>query len=197
MKSLKGSKTAENLMKAFAGESQARNRYTFYASVAEKEGYRQIRDIFIETADNERAHAWRFYKFLMAGFDGELPTKVEIQEYFPVAFGSTAQNLRDAASGENEEWSDHYPAFADIADEEGFPDIAFAFRKIADAEKRHETRFLKLAENIENNKVFAKDAPLQWKCGNCGYIHEGTAAPETCPACVHPQSFFEVFVETY
>jgi len=197
MKSLKGTKTAENLMKAFAGESQARNRYTFYASVAENEGYKQIKNIFLETAENERAHAWRFYKFLLAGLHGELPATVEIKDSFPVACGTTLENLKAAACGENEEWAHMYPTFADVAEEEGFKDIAAAFRKIADAEKRHEIRFNKLAANIENGEVFKKKSPVSWKCGNCGYVHEGPEAPETCPACAHPQAFFEVFVETY
>jgi rubrerythrin len=197
MKSLKGTKTAENLLKAFAGESQARNRYTYYASVADKEGYKQIRNIFIETADNEKEHAKRFYKFLLAGFEGELPAIIEINASYPVAQGNTLDNLKAAASGENEEWSDLYPSFANVADEEGFTDIAAAFRMIAKAEVSHEVRFNKLAANIENGTVFKKGDKVYWKCGNCGYIHEGVEAPETCPACIHPQSHFEVFVETY
>jgi rubrerythrin len=197
MKSLKGTKTAENLLKAFAGESQARNRYTYYASVADKEGYKQIRNIFIETADNEKEHAKRFYKFLLAGFEGELPATIEINASYPVAQGNTLDNLKAAANGENEEWSELYPAFAKVADEEGFTEIANAFRMIAKAEVNHEVRFKKLAANIENGTVFKKGDKVYWKCGNCGYIHEGIEAPETCPACIHPQSHFEVFVETY
>lgn len=197
MNNLKGTKTAENLMKAFAGESQARNRYTYYSSVADKEGFKQIRNIFIETADNEKEHAKRFYKFLLAGLKDELPTTIDIEASFPVAQGSTLDNLKAAASGENEEWEDLYPAFADIAEEEGFKDIAVAFRAIADAEKAHEIRFNRLAENILNDKVFRKEENVLWKCGNCGYVHEGQNAPEICPACIHPQSHFELFVETY
>jgi len=197
MKPLKGTRTAENLMKAFAGESQARNRYTYYASVADKEGYKQIRNIFIETADNEKEHAKRFFKFLVAGFEGELPTTVNITADYPVALGTTLENLKAAAAGEKEEWSDLYPAFADVADEEGFPDIAKAFRMIAAAEVNHEVRYNKLIENMENDKVFKRDTVVRWKCGNCGYIHEGTEAPQTCPACVHPRAHFELFVETY
>lgn len=197
MKNLKGTKTAENLIKSFAGESQARTRYTFFAAIADKEGYKQIKDIFNETADNERAHAWRFYKFLAEGFEGELPTQVDIKDSYPVALGTTLENLKASASGENEEWTHHYPEFAKIAEEEGFPEVGNAFKKIASAEKRHETRFNKLAFNLENNKVFNKDESILWKCGNCGYIHEGTQAPVECPACVHPQSHFEKFVETY
>jgi len=197
MKSLKGTKTAENLLKAFAGESQARNRYTYYASIADKEGYKQIRNIFIETADNEKEHAKRFYKFLLAGFEGELPAMIEINATYPVAQGNTLDNLKAAASGEKEEWHDLYPAFADVADQEGFPEIATAFRNIASAEKWHEIRYNKLAKNIEEGKVFKKDGKVYWKCGNCGYIHEGESAPEICPACLHPQAFFELFVETY
>ncbi len=197
MNRLKGTKTAENLLKAFAGESQARNRYTYYASVADKEGYKQIKNIFIETADNEKEHAKRFYKFLLAGFEGELPMTVEINATFPVAQGTTLENLIAAAGGENEEWAELYPLFAKVAEEEGFPDIADAFNMIASAEKRHETRYNKLAKNIENGTVFKKEDNRLWKCGNCGYVHEGTNAPEECPACIHPESYFEVFEETY
>lgn len=198
MKSLKGTKTAENLLKAFAGEGQARNRYTYYASIADKEGYKQIRNIFIETADNEKEHAKRFWKFLLAGFGDELPTHVEITNAsYPVAQGTTLDNLKAAAAGENEEWEHMYPEFARVAEEEGFPEIAAVFKYIIEAERRHEIRFLKLAENIENGKVFKKDQPVLWKCTNCGYIHEGPEAPTTCPACAHPQGFFEVFKETY
>lgn len=194
---LKGTKTAENLLKAFAGESQARNRYTYYASIANKEGYKQIRNIFLETADNEKEHAKRFYKYLLKGLEDELPAMVDITASYPVAQGTTLDNLLAAASGENEEWEDLYPEFAKVADEEGFADIAETFRKIADVEKKHEARYNKLAENIKNNKVFTKDSKVLWKCGNCGYEHEGTTAPEECPACNHPQGHFEVFVETY
>jgi rubrerythrin len=197
MKSLKGTKTAENLLKAFAGESQARNRYTYYASVADKEGYKQIRNIFIETADNEKEHAKRFYKFLLEGFAGELPASIQITADYPVAQGTTLDNLKAAASGENEEWTSLYPAFAKVAEEEGFPEVAAAWKMISLAEKRHETRYNKLAENIAADKVFKKDEKVLWKCTNCGYVHEGTAAPEKCPACVHPQGYFEVFKETY
>lgn len=197
MKSLKGTKTAENLLKAFAGESQARNRYTFYASIADKEGFKQIKNIFIETADNEKEHAKRFYKLLLEGLAGELPAMVEINAGYPVAQGTTLDNLKAAASGENEEWTALYPTFAKIAEEEGFPEVAGAFKMIANVEKRHETRYQKLATNISNNEVFKKSASVQWKCGNCGHIHEGPNAPEKCPACLHPQAFFEVFVETY
>lgn len=197
MKSLKDTKTAENLLKSFAGESQARNRYTYYASVADKEGFKQIKNIFIETADNEKEHGKRFYKFLLEGLAGELPATIEIQASYPVAQGSTLDNLKAAASGENEEWSDMYPAFAQVAEEEGFPEIATAFRKIAEAEKWHETRFLKLAKNVEEGTVFVKDGKTFWKCGNCGYVHEGAEAPEKCPACVHPKAYFELYAENY
>ena len=184
-------------MKSFAGESQARNRYTFYASVADKEGYKQIRNIFNETADNEKEHAKRFFKFLLAGFEGELPQNIEIQAGFPVAQGNTLDNLKAAAHGENEEWSILYPQFADVADKEGFPEIAAVYRSIASAEEKHETRFNKLAKNIEDGTVFKKDGKVFWKCGNCGYIHEGEEAPDVCPACAHPKAHFELFVETY
>ncbi|HOQ17774.1 MAG TPA: rubrerythrin family protein [Defluviitaleaceae bacterium] len=196
MKSLKGTQTEKNLMKAFMGECQARMRYTYYASTAKKEGYVQISNIFTETADNEKEHAKRFYKFLAA--DPEIhDTTIEITGEYPVAFSSTKENLLAAAAGENEEWEQMYPAFADIAEKEGFPEIATVFRNIASAEKRHETRFRKLAANIENGTVFKKDKTVLWKCNNCGYVHEGPEAPTSCPACAHPQAHFEVFVETY
>jgi len=197
MKNLKGTKTAENLLKAFAGESQARNRYTYYASVADKEGYKQIRNIFIETADNEKEHAKRLYKYLLAGFEGELPAAIEINAAYPVAQGNTLDNLKAAADGENEEWEDMYPAFAKDAQNEGFDEIAEVFGAIAHAEKWHEKRFAKLAANIEKQEVFKKGEKVLWKCGNCGYVHEGTEAPEECPACAHPQAHFELFAETY
>lgn len=197
MASLKGTKTAENLLKAFAGESQARNRYNFYASVADKEGYKQIRNIFNETAENEKEHGKRFYKFLLAGLEGELPSSIEINAEYPVAQGNTIDNLIAAAEGELEEWEDLYPEFAKIAKEEGFNEISTAFKMIADAEKRHETRFRKLADNIKNSKVFQKDSKILWKCGNCGYVTESTCAPDLCPACVHKQEHFEVFIENY
>lgn len=197
MKNLKGTKTAENLLKAFAGESQARNRYTFYASVADKEGYKQIKNLFIETADNEKEHAKRFYKFLVAGLEGELPAAIEITAGFPVALGTTLDNLKAAADGENEEWSDLYPEFAKVAEEEGFQEIATAFRMIAKVEKHHEERYRKLAENVANGAVFKKSEKVVWKCSNCGYIHEGAEAPDKCPACAHPQSYFELNTEPY
>jgi len=197
MKSLKGTQTAVNLMRSFAGESQARMRYTYYASIADKEGYKQIKNIFIETADNEKEHAKRFYKFLLAGFEGEIPQNVDIQAGYPVAMGNTLENLKYAAHGENEEWTKLYPEFADIAEKEGFPEIAAVYRYIASAEEKHEIRFNKLAQNIENGTVFNKDGKVYWKCLNCGYIHEGDAAPQVCPSCAHPQGYFELFVETY
>lgn len=195
MKSLKGSKTAENLMKSFAGECQARTRYTYYSSVAKKEGYVQISNIFMETAENEKEHAKRFYKFLKNVYSGE---QIEITAGYPVdLYDETVKNLKAAASGENEEWTDLYPTFAKIADEEGYPEVATVYREIVKVENRHEIRFNKLAKNIEEDKVFKKDEVVLWKCGNCGYIYEGTEAPKACPACAHPQSYFEVFVETY
>jgi rubrerythrin len=194
MKTLKGTKTAVNLMKAFAGESQARNRYTFYAATAKKEGYVQISNLFTETADNEKEHAKRFFKFLAECLEGEM---VEITANFPVGLTDTKTNLKSAADGEHEEWADLYPAFADDADAEGFPAIACVFREIAKVEKHHEARYRKLAANIENGSVFKKDTVVQWKCANCGYIHEGLEAPKGCPACAHPQAHFEVFVENY
>lgn len=194
MPSLKGTKTAENLMKAFAGESQARNRYTYYASVAKKEGYVQISNIFLETAENEKEHAKRFFKFLNNDLKGD---SVEITASFPVSLGDTKDALKSAADGENEEWSQLYPAFADVADEEGFRAIAVVFRKIAEVEKHHEERYLELLKNVENGTVFKKDEVVRWKCANCGYIHEGSSAPEVCPACAHPQAYFEILTEKY
>lgn len=194
MKSLKGTKTAGNLMKAFAGESQARNRYTYYSAIAKKEGYVQIANLFAETADNEKEHAKRFYKFLVECMDGDM---VEITATFPIALSDTKANLKAAAEGEHEEWADLYPAFADEADAEGFPVVATVFRKIAEVEKHHEARYRKLYDNLVNNTVFTKPSIAQWKCNNCGYIHEGESAPQMCPACAHPQAHFEVFVESY
>ena len=197
MKDLKGTKTAENLLKAFAGESQARNRYTFYSSVADKEGFKQIRDLFLETADNEKEHAKRFYKLLLEGFQGQMPLGVEINATYPVAQGTTLDNLKAAAAGENEEWTELYPTFAKVAAEEGFPEVSGAFKMIALVEARHEARYNKLAANVANGKVFKKDKAALWKCENCGYIVEAEAAPEKCPACLHPQAYFQVFTEAY
>ncbi len=191
---LKGSKTAVNLMKGFAGECQAATRYGYYAKQAKTDGYVQIQNIFEETARNEVQHAKRFFKFLAKDLQGE---KIEITSDFPVALAHTLENLKAAAAGENEEHTDLYPHFADVAEEEGFKDIAFVFREIAEVEEAHEKRFNKLIENIENDKVFKKDEVVLWKCNNCGYIHEGKEAPEKCPACDHPRAHFEVFKETY
>ncbi|NLP48401.1 MAG: rubrerythrin family protein [Clostridiales bacterium] len=196
MSKLTGTKTVANLMKAFAGESQARNRYTYYASVANKEGYKQIRDVFQETADHEKEHAKRFYKFLLAGLD-ELPASILVEAEYPVAQGNTLDNLKAAAMGEKEEWDELYPAFADIADEEGFPEIAEAFRSISISEKYHEDRYNKLIANIENETTFKKKETIVWKCGNCGYLHEGEEAIDECPACIHPQGHFQVYTEPY
>lgn len=195
MKTLKGTKTAENLMKSFAGECQARTRYTYYASIAKKQGYVQISNIFMETAEQEKEHAKKFYKFLKEDFVDEM---IEINAAFPVSFHEdTMKNLKAAAAGENEEWTELYPEFAKIAREEGFEAIAITFERISEVEKRHEARYNKLAKNIEEGKVFKKDEKVLWKCLNCGHIHEGEEAPKVCPTCVHPQGYFEVFVETY
>lgn len=194
MKTLKDTKTAENLMKAFAGESQARNRYTYYASVAKKENYVQIANLFTETAENEKEHAKKFYKFLVNDMNG---ATVNIQATFPVALGDTKNNLLAAAEGEKEEWAELYPAFADVAEEEGFPQIATIFREIAKVEQHHEARYRKLYANLVSGEVFRKDNIVEWKCNNCGYIHTGQSAPDTCPACAHPQGYFEVFIENY
>ena len=195
MKSLKGSKTAENLMKSFAGECQARTRYTYYSSIAKKEGFVQIANIFLETAEQEKEHAKRFYKFLKEDYIDEA---IEINASYPVSFHQqTLKNLLAAAAGENEEWTDLYPTFADVAEQEGYPEVAFIYRKITEVEERHERQYKKLAKNIEDGTVFKKDEVVLWKCGNCGYIFEGNVAPEACPACAHPQAYFEVFVENY
>ncbi len=195
MKSLKGTKTAENLMKSFAGECQARTRYTYYASVAKKEGYVQISNIFMETAEQEKEHAKRFYKFLKDEFAGEA---IEINAAYPVGlYEDTASNLRAAAAGEHEEWSKDYPEFARVAREEGFPAIAVAYERITEVENMHERRYNKLLKNLEEGTVFKKDEVVLWKCGNCGFIFEGEEAPEVCPACLHPKAYFELFCENY
>ena len=195
MKSLKGTKTAENLMKSFAGECQARTRYTYYASVAKKEGYVQISNIFTETAEQEKEHAKRFYKFLKDEFAGEA---IEINAAYPVGlYEDTASNLRAAAAGEHEEWSKDYPEFARVAREEGFPAIAVAYERITEVENMHERRYNKLLKNLEEGTVFKKDKVVLWKCGNCGFIFEGEEAPEACPACLHPKAYFELFCENY
>ena len=197
MKTLLGTRTAENLLKAFAGESQARNRYTFYASIADKEGYKQIKNIFLETAENEKEHAKRFYKLLLEGLKDNLPAMIEINAGYPVAQGKTLDNLIAAADGERDEWSDIYMNFASTAKEEGFPEVAEVFLQIGSVEKHHEARYRKLAENIQNDKVFKKDEVTTWKCGNCGYIHTGDSAPDECPACAHPQAYFEVNIDQF
>ena len=186
MSELKGSKTEHNLLASFAGESQARNRYPYFASVAKKEGYEQIAAIFQETADNEKEHAKRFFKFLEGG-------AVEITATYPAGvIGTTLENLKAAAAGENEEHTVLYPGAADIADEEGFPMIATCFRMIAKVEVEHENRYNKLIANIENGEVFKKGEKTRWKCRNCGYVHESDSAPLKCPTCLHPQSYFEL-----
>ena len=191
MADLKGTKTEENLKAALAGESQARMRYTYFASEAKKEGFEQIAAIFLETAEQEREHAKRMFKFLEGGM-------VEITAKFPAGvIGTTVENLKAAAAGEHEEWSLDYPKFADIADEEGFPEIARMYRNIAVAERGHEERYQAFVRNIEEGKVFLKDEVVTWQCRNCGYIHIGDKAPETCPVCKHPQAYFELHAENY
>ncbi|MBN2892795.1 MAG: rubrerythrin family protein [Bacteroidales bacterium] len=191
MKSLKGTQTEQNLLKAFAGESQARMRYDYFAKQAKKEGLEQISALFEETAMNEKEHAKRFFKFLEGGM-------VEITAMYPAGkIGTTLENLKAAADGENEEWTELYPHFAKVAEEEGFKDVAVAFRKIAEVEKDHEKRYRKLYENLENGHVFKRDGKIVWKCRNCGFLHEGENAPQMCPACLHPQSYFEIHVENY
>lgn len=191
MKSIKGTKTEKNLLTAFAGESQARNRYNYFASKAKKEGYEQLSSIFSETADNEKEHAKRFFKFLEGG-------ETEISAAFPAGvIGTTLENLKAAATGENYEHTTMYPDFAKTANEEGFPDIATVFMNVAVAEKQHEKRYLALAENIIKGRVFKREQPTKWRCRNCGFIHEGTEPPEICPACDHPQTYFELLGENW
>ena len=190
-KSIKGTKTEKNLLTSFAGESQARMRYTYFASVAKKEGYEQIAAIFQETADQEKEHAKRMFKWLEGGM-------VEITASYPAGvIATTAENLKAAAAGENEEWTADYPHFADVADAEGFPAIAIMYRNIAIAEKGHEERYLALLKNLEDGTVFKKAEPVTWQCRNCGFVYNGTAAPEMCPACLHPQAHFEVKKNNY
>lgn len=190
-KSIKGSETEKNLLTAFAGESQARNRYTYFAGAARKEGLVQIAHIFEETADQEKEHAKRFFKFLEGG-------ELEIACAFPAGvIGSTLENLHAAASGEEHEWSEMYPAFAEVADAEGFPEVAAAFRAIAVAERQHGKRYQDLADNLEAGRVFKRNGRVVWRCRNCGYLHEGETAPEMCPACIHPQAHFELLAENW
>lgn len=197
MGNLRGTKTLENLMKSFAGESQARMRYTYFASVAGKEGYKQIQNIFMETAENEKEHAKVFMKLALEHLDGENPAPVDINATYPFAYGDTVANLKSAAAGEHEEAELDYPAFAATAKEEGFADIASRFLLIAKVEKHHEERYLKLLENIENGTVFKKDGKVFWKCLNCGYVHEGEEAMDICPACKHPQSYFQLLDDCF
>ena len=191
MPSIKGTQTELNLLKSFAGESQARNRYTFFASVAKKEGFEQISALFLETADNEKEHAKVFFKYLEGG-------DTEITATYPAGrIGTTAENLLAAADGELAEWSAIYPEFARIADSEGFTDVAESFRQIAEVEAHHEKRYRKLLDNVNGFKVFKKDGAVFWKCRNCGYVYEGAEAPAECPACNHPQSYYEILAENY
>jgi len=191
MPSIKGSQTEKNLLGSFAGESQARNRYTYFASQAKKDGFVQIADIFAETADQEKEHAKRFFKFLEGG-------EVEIAAAFPAGvIGPTLDNLKAAAAGEHFEWSELYPGFAEVARGEGFEAAAMVWEMISIAEKQHEKRYVELAGNIEADRVFKRDQAVVWRCRNCGYLHEGTAAPELCPACAHPQAHFELLGENW
>lgn len=191
MASIKGTRTEQNLLKSFAGESQARGRYTYFASVAKKEGYEQIAAIFLETAEQEKEHAKRFFKFLEGGM-------VEITASYPAGIiSTTAENLRAAAEGENEEWTLLYPEFAKVAQEEGFLEVAAAFEMIAKVEAEHEARYKKLLERVESGKFFERDEEIKWQCRNCGYVHTGKEAPGLCPACKHPQAYFEPKKENY
>ncbi|MDR1021753.1 MAG: rubrerythrin family protein [Prevotellaceae bacterium] len=189
--SIKGTKTEQSLLKAFAGEAQARSRYTYFGKVAKKEGYEQIFGFFTETAANEEEHAKLFFKYLEGGH-------VEITATYPAGIiGTTSQNLLAAAEGELEEWNDLYPKYAKIAEEEGFKDVAETFRWVSEVEKHHEERYRKLLRNIENNEVFRKGEVTLWKCRNCGYIHEGASAPDVCPTCKHPQAHFELLADNF
>jgi len=191
MKDIKGTQTEKNLLAAFAGESQARNRYTFFASKAKKEGYEQIAAIFTETAENEKEHAEVFFKHLKGGM-------TEIKASYPSGkIGSTEENLLAAAEGEKEEWGTLYPDFEETARKEGFPKVAESFKEIAEVEEYHERRYRKLLDNLKKDKVFKKDKVVKWKCRNCGYVHEGKEAPKVCPACKHPQSYYEIWTEPY
>jgi len=191
MKSLKGTKTEKNLMTAFAGESQARNRYSYFASQAKKEGYEQIAAIFLDTADNEKEHAKVLFKLLEGG-------EAEVSAHFPAGvIAATSANLLGAAEGEHFEYSEMYPSFAQIAQSEGFPEIATTFLNIAVAERGHERRYLTLKKNLDEKATFKRDGKVVWRCRNCGYMHEGNAAPDECPACKHEQAYFEVFGEVY
>jgi rubrerythrin len=188
---LKSTRTEKNLLKAFAGESQARNRYTYFASTAKKEGYEQIAGIFLETAENEREHAKVFFKYLEGG-------DAEITASYPAGrIGNTAENLLAAAEGEKMEWGTLYPDFEKIAREEGFSDVAESFKEIAEVEEQHEKRYRKLLENVKKGTVFKKTKEVSWKCRNCGYVHHGAEAPIVCPACKHPQSYYELQSENY
>jgi rubrerythrin len=188
---IKGTKTEQNLLKSFAGESQARNRYTFFAIKAKEESFEQISALFTETADNEREHADVFFGYLEGG-------PVEITATYPAGKeGTTAENLLAAADGEKEEWSELYPAFAAVAKEEGFDDIATSYTEIAEVEEQHELRYRKLLANVKNDRVFKRDTVVKWHCRNCGYIHEGLEAPDLCPACKHAQGYYELWVEAY
>jgi len=190
-KSIKGTRTEKNLLASFAGESQARNRYTYFAGVAKKAGYEQIAAIFLETADNEKEHAKRFFKYLEGG-------EIEIRAAYPAGMiNDTAQNLAAAAAGENLEWTKLYKEAEGIAREEGFEEIATQFKEIAEVEEEHEKRYRKLLKNVKEGTVFKKEKPVKWHCRNCGYVHEGNEAPEECPACKHPQAFYEVLCENY
>lgn len=191
MASIRGTKTEQNLLKAFAGESQARMRYNYFAKQAKKEGLEQIAYLFEETAINEKAHAKRFFNFLEGGM-------TEITATYPAGMiGTTLENLKASAEGENEEWAELYPEFAKIAEEEGFTKIATAFKMIAKVEKEHENRFKTLYKNLEEGKVFERNGKIYWKCRNCGFVHEGEKAPKICPACLHPQSYFEIKERNY
>jgi rubrerythrin len=191
IKSLKGTQTEKNLLTAFAGESQARNRYTYFASAARKAGFEQIADIFLETAENEKEHAKVFFKYLEGG-------EAMVTAAYPAGIiGETLKNLMEAAAGENMEWTTIYAEFARTAKKEGFPKIAKSFEEIGKVERFHEARYRKLIENISKKKVFRKGEPVKWHCRNCGYVHEGPAAPKTCPACQHPQAYYEILAENF
>ncbi len=192
MKSLNNTETGKNLLRAFAGESQARNRYTFFSEVAEQEGYIQISEAFKKTADNEKEHAKRFYDLLVVGYNNEIPTAVEITAKYPIEMGTTLENLQQASNGEDKEANDVYPAFAKVAKEEGFEEVANVFLAISVAEKHHRDTFKQFASDVQLNKVFKKDSPVVWECSNCGYLHQSTDALQVCPSCDAKQEYFQV-----
>lgn len=197
MSRLQGTQTLHNLMKAFAGESQAHHRYSFFASTAKKAGFKQIEALFLQTAAHELKHAKQFYKLMTGDLGADSPVILDLAGSYPVVLGATRQNLLAAAAGEHEEWTELYPAFTRTADQEGLKDIAVLFRLVAGIEQHHEARFRQLADNLATGRIFQREQPVAWFCIECGYIYEGTTAPSICPVCKHPQGFFEILADNY